>query len=110
MNVGIFIQITGTGSADKTVLGETQRKSMGRDAAILDAWQRTRNYLESFVLPSGRTVGEKAAGDEQYNKRLETLVHGAQIVSTQYDEDQTAVAVLRLDRRIIQNTLGTDYK
>jgi hypothetical protein len=110
MNVGTYIQITGTGKAADSVRTETLRKSLGRDAALLDSWRRMRRYFESFLLPSGRTVGQKAAFDKEYDKIFESLIHGAQIVSTHYDQDQTTVIILRVDRQVVQEILGTDYK
>lgn len=110
MNVGGFLQVTGTGKAQGAVKSETQARALARDAALLDAWRRLRGHLESLRAKDGRPVALRATREPQYNQRLEALVHGAAIVSTHFDDEGTAVIVLRVERRVIQQTLETDYK
>lgn len=109
MHVGEFLQVTGTGRALKPTASETQSRSEARDAALLDAWNRLRAYLDTLPLDGGGTVGGAAAGDSALSKSLERLVFAAQVVSTTWD-GPTAAVVMRVDKASINAALGTEFK
>ena len=109
MNVGGFLQVTGTGRPLKATVNETQEKSEARDAAMVDAWARLKSYLGTLPLPGGGTVGGNADGDAALAKTLETLAFSAQIVSTTFS-GPTAVVVMRIEKSALNQAFGTEFK
>lgn len=110
MRVGTFLQVTGTGRITRATENETQRRSLSRDAALLDAWKRMVDYFHLFQMPSGISVGQHAANNDLYSERLSAFVHAAHIASTHWDQDGTAVVVLRIDSSHVNDILETNYR
>ncbi|HBL18267.1 MAG: hypothetical protein A2X36_10425 [Elusimicrobia bacterium GWA2_69_24] len=109
MHVGTFLQVSGTAKLPPGMTGETQRRAEGRDAAIMDAWERLQRYLESLPLPEGGTVGERCAASGPLQTSLVNLVRSSELVSTEFAGDRVA-AVLRLDKTRINRFLGTQFR
>lgn len=111
MNVGAFLQVTGTGKASGPISSETQERSLARDAALLDAWARLTRYLEALPHPPphGR-VGARARADAAYQASVERLARSATIVSTDWDKDGRAIVILRLLRASVNPALETELK
>lgn len=110
MHVGAFIQVTGTGKVDRPGKSAKEISSLSRDEAILDAWDRMRAYLKSMPHPQVTTVAYQARTSKDYASALERLVHGADIVSTHWSKDETAVVVLRVLKDNVNQILGTEYQ
>jgi hypothetical protein len=109
MHVGEFIQVSGTGSAGPST-SDTERKSVSRDAALLDAWERLRAYISVLVLPDGMRVNDRMAASEEYAAGIHRLVQRGKLVSTQYTADDTAIVILRISKSEINNALGTRFQ
>lgn len=110
MHVGAFIQVTGTGKTTRS--GETPKtvSSLSRDEAILDAWNRLSAYLKSMPHPQVATVAYHARMSADYAQALDDLVHTADIVSTHWSKDGTAVVVLRVSKDAVNRILGTEFE
>jgi hypothetical protein len=105
---GDILQVTGVARLDMSLLTDTQRRSDGRDRALLDACRRLRDYLDE--LPKNdRTIGEYAALDPVLRKKLDALVYSARPSLTRFTEDSAAASV-EIERSRINEDLGTDLR
>lgn len=108
MHVGAFLQVSGTGRAQGKTTSDSQRMSLSRDEALLDAWQRLRSYLGLLTLVDGSSAKERAAASKEFKSGLDSLVYSAEIASTKFDAG-TAAVVLRLPKERVNAALGTEY-
>ena len=110
MHVGAFIQTTGTGNISRSGRTAKAAASLSRDEAILDAWDRLGAYLKSMPHPKVATVAYHPRMSSEYAQALADLVHTADIVSTHWSKDGTAVVVLRVSKDRINRVLGTEFE
>lgn len=102
-SAGGYIQVTGVGKADPKLPSETQRRSVSRDAAILDARARLETYLSRVMLPGQTSVGERASADKSWRKKLDEALTAIDIAETKWDGDVAAV-VLRTEKAQVLRT------
>lgn len=109
MHVGAFLQVTGTARQPADSTSKTQGRAQSRDQAIVDAWERLREYILSLPLPGYGHVRVKAQEEPGFAKRLDTLVYSSQIVETRYSGGVAAV-VVRIEKSRINQLLETDFQ
>ena len=102
-----FLFVNGAGKAVGAVSSDTQRKSLSRDAALINAWDRTSSRLKSLPMKSGGTVRDRLGDSSRLRARFKTLVRSAEVVSTRWSADGTASVVIRLPKDRIHQVLGT---
>ncbi|MBI4349277.1 MAG: hypothetical protein HY553_20735 [Elusimicrobia bacterium] len=104
--VGSYLQASGVGKPDPLADGKTQRRSTSRDAAILDARGRLIDYLKRIMIAEGVSAGERATEDEGWRRRLDQAATGIEVTETRWDDADTAVVVLRVERASVERALG----
>ena len=97
-----FIEALGIGAADSTLTNATQRKATSRDAAIVQAQYEMLSYVKGVQLEGGITVEKAMETDSKIESYLKELIKGAEIVKTEWTNDDGCVVTLRLDKKKIE--------
>ena len=101
-----YLFVGGSGRAAGALVSGTQERSLSRDAALINAWDRTASYLESLPAKAGGRVHDRLEGSQGLRDRFQTLVHSAEVVSTRWRGDGTAAVVIRIPKDRIRQVLG----
>ena len=110
MHVGTYLQVGGTGTADSDTGNETQGKALSRDAALTDARIRVRRYIRALPLGGGLSAGDRMQASPDLRHSIDRMIRFAGVVSTEWDESGTAVVLIRIDKKRINQLLGTNFK
>lgn len=101
-----YLLVAGAGKADGPISSDTQRKSLSRDAALADAWRRAAAQLESLPALEGGTVRERIQASPELRDKLAVFVRSADVVTTRWRPDGTALVLIRLPSDAIERVLG----
>lgn len=93
-----YIFARGIGAADKTLESETQRKATSRNAAIVNAQYNMLSIIKGVQLEGGITVEKAIETDSLLETRINAVIRGAEIVRTQWTNDDGCVVILRLPK------------
>ncbi len=110
MHVGTFLQVSGTAAPDRRTSSVTQRMALSRDEALADARGRLRRYLAALPLGGGMTAGLRMKKSKGLRRSVEQMIRSAAVVSTEWGDDGTAVVLIRVDKRRINQLLGTQFR
>jgi hypothetical protein len=97
-----YIEALGIGAADSTLTNSTQRKATSRDAAIVQAQYEMLSYVKGVQLEGGITVEKAMETDSKVESYLKEVIKGAEIVKTEWTNDDGCVVTLRLDKKKIE--------
>lgn len=100
-----FIETIGIGAADQNLSNITQRRSLSREAAKVMAQHEMFSYVKGLQLTGGITVERAIETDSQLGTKIETLIEGAEIIRTEWTNDDGAVVTLRLERKRLDKIL-----
>ena len=98
-----YIEALGIGAADSTLTNSTQRKATSRDAAIVQAQYEMLSYVKGVQLEGGITVEKAMETDSKLESYLKEVIKGAEIVKTEWTNDDGCVVTLRLDKKKIED-------
>ncbi|MEE8425101.1 MAG: hypothetical protein V3S11_04700 [Elusimicrobiota bacterium] len=110
MHVGTFLQVSGTAAPDPKTSSVTQQIALSRDEALADARRRLRRYIAALPLGGGMTAGLRMKKSKEFRRSVEQMIRSAAIVSTEWDDDGTAVVLIRVDKRRINKILGAQFR
>jgi hypothetical protein len=94
-----YIEALGIGAADKTLQNTTQRRATSRDAAIVQAQYEMLSYVKGVQLEGGITVEKAMETDSRLESYLKEVIRGAEIVKSEWTNDDGCVVTLRLDKK-----------
>ena len=97
-----YIEALGIGAADSTLKNTTQRRATSRDAAIVQAQYEMLSYVKGVQLEGGITVEKAMETDSKLESYLKEVIKGAQIVKTEWTNDDGCVVTLRLDKKKLE--------
>lgn len=97
-----YIEALGIGAADSTLTNSTQRKATSRDAAIVQAQYEMLSYVKGVQLEGGITVEKAMETDSKIESYLKEVIKGAEIIKTEWTNDDGCVVTLRLDKKKIE--------
>jgi hypothetical protein len=97
-----YITAMGIGAADSTLTSSTQKKATSRDAAIVQAQYEMLSYVKGVQLEGGITVEKAMETDSKVESYLKEVIKGAEIVKTEWTNDDGCVVTLRLDKKKIE--------
>jgi len=92
----------GIGAADSTLTNDTQKKATSRDAAIVQAQYEMLTYVKGVQLEGGITVEKAMETDSKIESYLKEVIKGAEIIKTEWTNDNGCVVTLRLDKKKIE--------
>jgi hypothetical protein len=97
-----YIQALGIGAADSTLTNSTQRRATSRDAAIVQAQYEMLSYVKGVQLEGGITVEKAMETNSKVETYLKEVIKGAEIIKTEWTNDDGCVVTLRLDKKKIE--------
>lgn len=103
---GEFFYAIGMGAADPALKSDTQRKALSRDAAIVKAQYEMLAYLKGVTLKGGIKVSRAMEADSTIESNIEQLIKGAEIVRSEYTEDNGCVVTIRLPAEEVYGGVG----
>jgi hypothetical protein len=92
-----YIEALGIGAADSTLTNSTQTHGTSRDAAIVQAQYEMLSYVKGVQLEGGITVQKAMETDSKLESYLKEVIKGAEIIKTEWTNDDGCVVTLRLD-------------
>ena len=98
-----YIETIGIGAADSTLTNSTQRKATSRDAAIVQAQYEMLSIIKGLELEGGITVEKAMETDSQIETNMKATIKGADIVKTEWTNDDGCVVTLRLDKKHLED-------
>ncbi len=99
-----YIQALGIGAADSTLTNSTQRRATSRDAAVVQAQFEMLSYVKGVQLEGGITVEKAMETDSKIESYLKEMIKGAEIIKTEWTNDDGCVVTLRLDKKKIEGS------
>ena len=76
--------------------GTPQGRLMAARAAELDAKRKLAEELNGFMITSDTMVRDFVAEHDEIRTDLDTYIQGASVVSTEYDEQDTATVTVEI--------------
>ena len=93
-----FVEAIGIGVADSRLRGVTQRMSLARDAAIVNAQYQLLSMIRGVHIEGGITVQRAMETRSMLTARLQHVLQGAEIVKSEFTSDDGCVVTLRLPK------------
>ncbi len=94
-----YIEAIGIGAADQTLENKTQRMATSRNAAIVMAQYEMLSMIKGLKLEGGITVEKAMETDSVIATKIDAEIKGAEIVKTEWTNDDGCVVTLRLPKR-----------
>ncbi len=97
-----YFEALGIGAADATLANTTQRRATSRDAAIVQAQYEMLSYVKGVQLEGGITVEKAMETDSKIETYLKEVIKGAEIVKSEWTNDDGCVVTLRLEKKKLE--------
>jgi len=96
---GKYLWVRGIGAANPVFTTKTQRMAMSREAAIANGYQRAVEYIKGAGVIAQVSVKDAISKDSSLESRVDGLVRGAEVFSSEYTTDDGCTVILRLPRK-----------
>lgn len=98
-----YIFARGIGAADQNLDNKTQKMATSRNSAIVNAQYNMLSIIKGVNLEGGITVEKAIETDSLLATKIDALIKGAQVVRTEWTNDDGCVVVLRLDKKYLKD-------
>jgi hypothetical protein len=105
-----YIETLGIGAADSTLTNTTQRRATSRDAAIVQAQYEMLSIVKGIQVEGGITVQKAIETDSKLETTVKEVIRGAQVVKTEWTNDDGCVVTLRLEKKRLESLMGVKFK
>lgn len=105
-----YIETLGIGAADSTLTNTTQRRATSRDAAIVQAQYEMLSIIKGIQLEGGVTVQKAMETDSKLQTTVNQEIKGAEVIKTEWTNDDGCVVTLRLDKGRLAAQMGVKFK
>ena len=105
-----FIEAVGIGAADSALTNTTQRKATSRNAAIVAAQYEMLSMVKGLDLEGGIRVEKAVETDSVLQTKIDAAIKGAEIVKSEWTNDDGCVVTMRLDKKRLQDMMGIKFK
>jgi hypothetical protein len=102
-----YIETIGIGAADSTMTNTTQRKATSRDAAVVQGQYEMLSVIKGLNLEGGIVVEKAMETDSKLTTSINEAIKGAEVVKTEWTNDDGCVVILRLNKKRFQELTGT---
>lgn len=107
---GKYIEVIGIGAADQGLDNKTQRMALSRDAAIVKAQYELLTMVKKVQIEGGITVEQAMEKDSSLSAKVNEALSGAEVVKTEWTNDDGCVVSLRLPKNRLQDMMGVKFK
>lgn len=97
-----YIFARGIGAADQTLENKTQRMATSRNAAIVGAQYNMLSMIKGLKLEGGIMVEKAIETDSALATTIDAVIKGAQVVRSEWTNDDGCVVVLRLSKEALK--------
>ncbi len=105
-----FIEAIGIGAADQTLNNTTQKRATSRNAAIVAAQYEMLSMIKGVELEGGIRVEKAMEADSVLQTKIDAAIKGAEIVKSEWTNDDGCLVTLRLDKKRLQEMMGVKFK
>lgn len=98
-----YIFARGIGAADQNLDNKTQRMATSRNAAIVNGQYNMLSIIKGIQLEGGITVEKAMETDSLLSTKVDAMIKGAQVVRTEWTNDDGCVVVLRLPKTALKD-------
>jgi hypothetical protein len=105
-----YLEAIGIGAADSTLSNSTQRKATSRNAAVVAAQYEMLSMVKGIDLEGGIRVERAIETDSLLQTKIDAAIKGAEIIKTEWTNDDGCVVTLRLDKKRLQDQMGVKFK
>jgi len=105
-----YIESIGIGAADATLQNSTQRRATSRNAAIVAAQYEMLSMIKGIDLQGGIRVEKAMETDSVLQTKVDAAIKGAEIVKTEWTNDDGCVVTVHLEKRRLQDMMGVKFK
>jgi len=95
---GDYLWVRGIAAANQLHASLTQRRAMSREAAIANAYQRAAEYIIGGGVIANVKVKDALAQDSTLETKVQGVVRGAEIHSSEYTADDGCTVIVRIPR------------
>ncbi|MBI4064215.1 MAG: hypothetical protein HY401_07950 [Elusimicrobia bacterium] len=107
---GGYVESIGIGGADPALPNQTQRRSLSRDAAIAKAQFEMLSMVKKIEVEGGTTVQDAISKDSTLETRLQETLSGAEILKTEWTNDDGCVVTMRIPKKRLESMMGIKFK
>ena len=93
-----YLWVRGIAASNPEHTTTTQRRAMSREAAIANAYQRAVEFIKGSGVTANVRVIDAISSDSTIETKVEGLVRGGEIYSSEYLKDDGCVVVMRILR------------
>ena len=104
------IEAIGIGGADPEIPNATQRRALSRNAAIVAAQYEMLSMVKGVELEGGIRVERAMEADSVLQTKIDAAIAGAEIVSTEWTNDDGCVVKIRLPKKRLEEMMGVKFK
>lgn len=105
-----YVEAIGIGASDPTLATDTQRKALARDAAIVKAQYELLSMVKGVRLEGGVTVSRALEKDSLLAARVNDAIMGAEILKSEFTEDNGCVVTLRIPKARLERMMGVRFE
>ncbi len=105
-----YLEAVGIGASDPSLKTDTQRKALARDAAIVKAQYELLSMIKGVELEGGVTVDRAMETDSSLAARLKQTIAGAEILKSEFTEDNGCVVTMRLPKKRVEKMMGVRFE
>ena len=107
---GSYFEAIGIGSADPAIPTDTQRKALSRDAAIVKEQYEMLSMVKGVEIEGGVTVERSIETDSNLESKIKAVIAGAEIVKSEYTNDNGCVVTVRLPKSRLEQLMGVKFQ
>lgn len=105
-----YLESVGIGAADSALTNSTQRKATARNAAIVQAQYEMLSMVKGIEMEGGIRVERAIETDSVLQTKVDAAIKGAEIVKSEWLNDDGCVVTLRLDKRRLEEMMGVKFQ
>lgn len=104
------LEAIGIGAADQTLSNTTQKRATSRNAAIVAAQYEMLSMIKGVDLEGGIRVEKAMETDSVLQTKIDAAIKGAEIVKSEWTNDDGCLVTIRLDKKRLQEQMGVKFK
>ena len=97
-----YVFARGIGAADQALENKTQKMATSRNASIVNAQYNMLSLLKGVQLEGGIMVEKAIETDSALATTINAVIKGAQVVRSEWTNDDGCVVVLRLSKAVLK--------
>jgi len=102
---GHYLYFEGEGKADQNLQNQTQKRSLSKEAALLEAKTKIAYYIDQLKTKKGKLIKEERTKNKKMEFKVSIFIKGIQPQETQWDEYDNCKATVRIHKKRLLNSL-----